>query len=124
MPSETPALTPRLGAQEIRPAHTCLKSLEELPLKGRVELFGFVQSVSYSAPNSAPKVTAVVVDKLAAASGQRGTVPHVRLQFMGQKQVPGVKPGVQINYAGMVALVDQVPTIFNPRYVIVPVNRR
>jgi hypothetical protein len=47
----------------------------------------------------------------------------VRLIFMGQKSVPGIKPGVKVEYSGMVALVEQIPTIFNPRYVIVPEAR-
>lgn len=102
--------------------HRKLKSLAELPNKGRIEHAGYIQSVSYSAPNTPPQLTAVVVDQLAAATERHRTVAHVKLLFMGQKEVPGIKPGVKIKYAGMVAPVDQVPTIFNPRYLIVPVS--
>ncbi|PRA01430.1 hypothetical protein CQ017_02790 [Arthrobacter sp. MYb224] len=124
MSCEPGPLEAHLGSREVRPAHLRLESLSELPVKGRVEHLGYIQSVSYSAPNTPPRLTAVVVDRLAGVGGRRGTVPHVKLLFMGQKQVPGIKPGVKIRYAGMVAQVDHVPSIFNPRYLIVPVNRR
>ncbi|WP_404285625.1 hypothetical protein [Glutamicibacter arilaitensis] len=124
MTCEPGPLAAHLGSREIRSAHLCLESLSELPEKGRIEHVGYILSVSYSAPDSPPRLTAVVVDQLAGVGGRRGTVPHVKLLFMGQKQVPGIKPGVKIKYAGMVAPVDHVPSIFNPRYLIVPVNRR
>lgn len=117
-------VTPLLGPSGVKPSYQRLDSLEQLPVKGRVEHTGYVQSVSYSAPNVAPTLTAVVVDRLGTVSARRGTVPHVRLTFMGQKTVPGIKPGVKVEYSGMVAPVEQIPTIFNPRYVIVPETRR
>ncbi|HAY43488.1 MAG TPA: hypothetical protein DCY59_08025 [Micrococcaceae bacterium] len=122
MSCEPAPLSAQLDGRESRPAHRHLDSLSELPEKGRIEHIGYIQSVSYSAPNTPPRLTAVVVDQLAAATGRQRTVAHVKLLFMGQKQVPGIKPGVKIKYAGMVAPVDQVPSIFNPRYLIVPVS--
>lgn len=115
-------MSARLGNREFQPVHRRLESLSELPGKGRIEHVGYIQSVSYSAPNTPPRLTAVVVDQLASVTGRRGTVAHVKLLFIGQKHVPGIKPGVKIKYAGMVAPVDQVPSIFNPRYLIVPVS--
>lgn len=112
-----------LGPSDPTLNYQCLDSLDQLPVKGRVKHTGYVQSVSYSAPNEAPLLKAVVVDKLGGVAARRGTVAHVRLIFMGQKSVPGIKPGVKVTYSGMVAPVEQIPTIFNPRYVIVPVPR-
>lgn len=117
------AVTPQLGPADPTLDYLCLESLDELPTKGRVKHTGYVQSVSYSPPNQPPLLKAVVVDKLGSQASRRGTVAHVRLVFMGQKSVPGIKPGVKVEYSGMVAPVEQVPTIFNPRYVIVPVAR-
>ncbi|MFJ2620889.1 hypothetical protein [Glutamicibacter sp. NPDC087344] len=123
MPIESRELTPEFGdAQAFRLCER-LESLTELPVKGRVEHTGYIQSVSYSAPQQAPQLTAVVVDQLGSGASRRGTVAHVRLRFMGQKNVPGIKPGVKIRFSGMVAPVDQIPTIYNPRYVIVPAPR-
>ena len=123
MPLESKPVTPKIEGTQAARSFTRLKSLAQLPAKGRVEHTGYIQSVSYSAPHQAPLLTAVVVDRLGTGAPRRGTVPHVRLRFMGQKNVPGIKPGVKIQYAGMVAPVDQIPTIYNPRYVIVPVSR-
>lgn len=123
MSLEDKPVTPQLGTAGQKPGYLQLASLEQLPAKGRVRHTGYIQSVSYSAPGMAPVLTAVVVDQLGAVSARRGTVPHVRLRFMGQKTVPGIKPGVKVEYSGMVAPVEQIPTIFNPRYVIVPVAR-
>ncbi|CBT76224.1 hypothetical protein [Glutamicibacter arilaitensis] len=116
-------VTTQLGPSDQKLSYECVEDLEQLPARGRVKHAGYVQSVSYSAPNEAPLLTAVVVDRLGTMSARRGTVPHVRLIFMGQKSVPGIKPGVKVEYSGMVALVEQIPTIFNPRYVIVPEAR-
>ncbi|GGL75586.1 hypothetical protein [Glutamicibacter protophormiae] len=123
MPLESKPVTPQLDGTQAARTFTRLQSLEQLPAKGRVEHTGYIQSVSYSAPDAAPLLTAVVVDRLGSGAPRRGTAPHVRLRFMGQKNVPGIKPGVKVRYAGMVAPVDQIPTIYNPRYVIVPVPR-
>ncbi|MGP9528499.1 hypothetical protein [Glutamicibacter sp. AOP5-A2-18] len=116
-------VTPQLGPADPTLDYLCLDNLAQLPVKGRVKHTGYVQSVSYSPSNQAPLLKAVVVDKLGSVAARRGTVAHVRLVFMGQKSVPGIKPGVKVQYSGMVAPVEQVPTIFNPRYIIVPVAR-
>ena len=123
MPLDSQPLTAKLGVADVRSGYQRLASLEELPVKGRVKHVGYVQSVGYSAPGSAPLLTAVVVDRL-GGRGRPAAAAHVRLKFMGQKKVPGIAPGVKVKYSGMVAPVDQVPTIFNPRYVIVPESRQ
>ncbi|GAB3619293.1 hypothetical protein GCM10027417_05530 [Glutamicibacter endophyticus] len=107
--------------QELPPqVYRRLNSLADLPTKGRISHTGYVQSVSYSAAGEHPSLTAVVVDRLGGAPGRRGSQWHVKLNFMGQRTVPGIKPGVKIAYGGMVAPVGHVPTIYNPRYVILP----
>lgn len=124
MPIEYLSVTPKIGDSDSKRSHIRLESLADLPEKGRIEHTGYIQSVSYSAPGTAPVLSADVVDKPGAVPSRKSTVPHVRLKFMGQKTVPGIAPGVKINYAGMLAPVDQIPTIYNPRYVIVPRPRR
>ncbi|WP_313814226.1 hypothetical protein [Glutamicibacter sp.] len=123
MPQKYQPVTPKIGDADSKRAHRHLDSLAELPDKGRIEHVGYIQSVSYSAPGAPPMLSADVVDKSSSMRVVRGTVPHIRLRFMGQKSVPGIRPGVKIKYSGMVAPVDQIPTIYNPRYVIVPVPR-
>ncbi|GAA0197585.1 hypothetical protein [Glutamicibacter creatinolyticus] len=100
-----------------------LQNLEQMPERGRIEHTGYIQSVTHVPPGEAPRLTATVVDQLARPGVRRRTAPHVRLLFMGQKRVPGIKPGVKIRYSGMLSLVDQVPTVHNPRYLILPQER-
>ncbi|GAA1413915.1 hypothetical protein AUR04nite_30530 [Glutamicibacter uratoxydans] len=123
MPSKYQPVSPKITGTDARRVHTRLASLAQLPEKGRIEHVGYIQSVSYSAPGSAPQLSADVVDQPSSMRAPRGTVPHIRLRFMGQKSVPGIRPGVKIEYSGMVAPVEQIPTIYNPRYIIVPVAR-
>lgn len=44
---------------------------------------------------------------------------RVRLVWNGQRRIPGIDPGVDLAFEGMVSLVDGIPTIYNPRYEIV-----
>lgn len=97
-----------------------LDSLEQLPARGRIEHVGFIQSVTYGPAGDRPQLMATVVDGFAAPGTRRGAVPHLRLLFMGQHQVPGIVPGARIRYSGMLSQVEHIPTIHNPRYLILP----
>ena len=97
-----------------------LENLERLPSHGRVEHTGYIQSVTHGPAGEQPRLLATVVDGFSAPGVRRATIPHVRLLFMGQRQVPGIKPGVRIRYSGMLSQVDRIPTIHNPRYLILP----
>lgn len=97
-----------------------LQSLDELPERGRIEHTGYIQSVTHVPPGDKPRLTATVVDQIGAPGTRRGTRAHVRLLFMGQSRVPGIRPGVRIRYTGMLSQVDHIPTIHNPRYLILP----
>lgn len=97
-----------------------LESLEQLPERGRIEHTGYIQSVTHVPPGDKPRLTATVVDSFTAPGARRGSRAHVRLLFMGQSQVPGIRPGVRIRYTGMLSQVEHVPTIHNPRYLILP----
>jgi hypothetical protein len=97
-----------------------LASLAELPVRGRIAHRGYVESMTILPPAQAPAFTVTVVDHPAPPGGRRSAVPHLRLVFVGQRRVPGLVAGSRISYEGMVAPVDSVPTVFNPRYEILP----
>ncbi|WP_411734348.1 hypothetical protein [Paeniglutamicibacter sp.] len=97
-----------------------LASLAELPVRGRIAHRGYVESMTILPPAQAPAFTVTVVDRPAPPGGRRSAVPHLRLVFVGQRRVPGLVAGSRISYEGMVAPLDSVPTVFNPRYEILP----
>lgn len=97
-----------------------LKNLDDLPERGHIEHTGFIQSVTHVPRTESPKLIATVVDGFSAPGARRANIAHVRLLFMGQKQVPGINPGVRVRYSGMLSQVDRIPTIHNPRYLILP----
>jgi hypothetical protein len=97
-----------------------LASLAELPVRGRIAHRGYVESMTILPPAQAPAFTVTVVDHPAPPGGRRSAVPHLRLVFVGQRRVPGLVAGSRISYEGMVAPLDSVPTVFNPRYEILP----
>ncbi|MFL4472664.1 hypothetical protein ACIPVK_01550 [Paeniglutamicibacter sp. MACA_103] len=97
-----------------------LASLAELPARGRISHRGYVESMTILPRAQAPSFTVTVVDHPAPPGGRRSAVPHLRLVFVGQRRVPGLVAGSRISYEGMVAPLDSVPTVFNPRYEILP----
>ena len=91
--------------------------LTKLPLRGRVDCTGFIESVTYQPANEQAHFSAIVVDRIA----HRGdTVPLTRLRviWLGRRKVPGIEPGTVLRLEGMVTLRDGMPTMFNPRYEI------
>lgn len=107
-------------AQGPQPGTQLLTSLSELPQRGRIDHHGYVESMTILPPQQAPAFSVTVVDHPAPPGGRRSAVPHLRLIFVGQRRVPGLVAGARLHYVGMVAPIDSVPTIFNPRYEILP----
>ncbi len=113
VPGVAAGVAPQTGFQR-------LSSLAELPVRGRIAHRGYVESITILPPQQAPAFSVTIVDHPAPPGGRRNAVPHLRLVFVGQRRVPGLLAGSRIRYEGMVAPVDLVPTIFNPRYEILP----
>ena len=97
-----------------------LVSLTELPERGHISHRGFVESITILPAQQAPSFAVSVVDRPAPPGGRRTVVPHLRLIFLGQRRVPGIWAGTRLRYEGTVAPIDGVPTIYNPRYEILP----
>ena len=97
-----------------------LGALAELPERGRVVLSGYVDAITIQPGTSAPAFTAIVSDDPAAPGGRRRPAAQVRLIWLGQRRVPGIFAGSRLRCEGMVALVDGIATIHNPRYEILP----
>jgi hypothetical protein len=95
-------------------------SLDVMPPRGRIRAAGYVENIRILPASEAPAYAASVVDAPAPPGGRRRPVPRVRLVWIGQRRVPGVFAGTRLRFAGTVARVDGVPTIFNPRYEILP----
>ncbi|MGJ9402400.1 hypothetical protein [Arthrobacter sp. KK5.5] len=106
-------------ADHPRLAIRCPK-LAQLPERGRVVSSGFVEHIRIMPADQAPVFSASVVDAPAPPGGRRKPAPRVRLVWNGQRRVPGVDAGTRLRFEGMIAAVDGIPTIFNPRYEILP----
>nr|WP_245356731.1 hypothetical protein [Paeniglutamicibacter kerguelensis] len=94
--------------------------MAQLPQRGHISHRGFVESITILPAQQAPMFAVSVVDRPAPPGGRRAAVPHLRLIFVGQRRVPGIWAGTRLRYEGMVAPIDGVPTIYNPRYEILP----
>jgi hypothetical protein len=93
-----------------------------LPRRGRVAGSGFVERVTILPRNDPPQFSATVALHTARpATGSEAAHPanRVRLVWTGQRRIPGIDPGIELAFEGMVSLVDGTPTIHNPRYEIV-----
>lgn len=97
-----------------------LGALAELPERGRVVLSGYVDAITIQPGTSAPAFTAIVSDRPAPPGGRRSPAVQVRLIWLGQRRVPGIFAGSRLRCEGMVAQVDGIATIHNPRYEILP----
>lgn len=49
---------------------------------------------------------------------------RIRLVWIGQRAVPGVTAGCRLHIRGFLSVHDDVPTVFNPRYDLVPKDTR
>lgn len=108
-----------LGRPEATGAERC-SALGHLPLRGRVQARGYVEQIRIQPATQAPVFTAGIVDAPAPPGGRRTQAARIRLVWSGQRRVPGIEAGTRLRFEGMIAPVDGVPTIFNPRYEILP----
>lgn len=83
-----------------------------LPRRGRISGHGFVERVTILPRSAIPQFSAMV-----ALHEPRDA--RVRLLWTGQRRIPGIDPGINLAFEGMLTIVDGVPTIHNPRYEIV-----
>ncbi|MGP9616060.1 hypothetical protein ACT3S2_03410 [Arthrobacter sp. AOP36-A1-22] len=95
-------------------------ALARLPERGRVLARGFVENIRILPSAQAPVFTAGIVDAPAPPGGRRSQVARIVLVWNGQRRVPGIEAGTRLLFEGMIARVDGVPTIYNPRYEILP----
>ncbi|GAA1363197.1 hypothetical protein GCM10009596_23920 [Arthrobacter rhombi] len=95
-------------------------ALSQLPVRGRIQARGFVEHIRILPGGQAPVFTAGVVDTPAPPGGRRTPVSRIRLVWTGQRRVPGIEAGTRLRFEGMIAPVDGLPTIYNPRYEILP----
>ncbi|MHA7284123.1 hypothetical protein [Arthrobacter sp. TMS2-4] len=84
-----------------------------LPQRGRIKARGVVTSLTL-APVTAPPSFSVLT-----RIDWHGARKTVRIIWMGQRRVPGVEAGVGLRFEGMLATVDDTPTVYNPRYEII-----
>lgn len=101
------------------------QGVKDLPARGRASCTGFIESVTHQPPGEQPFFSAIVVDGLEHGSllvgkgaGARKPYQRLRVIWLGRTRVPGIEAGVQLRLNGMVAPVDGLPTMFNPRYEI------
>lgn len=89
-----------------------------MPERGRVELRGYVESVTYPAASAAPVFGAMLVPTVAPPGGRKHPVERVRLRWIGQRRVPGVDVGTWLRCTGLLTLDGESPVLFDPRYEI------
>lgn len=93
-----------------------------LPRRGRVAGSGYVERVTILPRNDAPQFSATValhIERAGTGSEAAQPVSRVRLVWTGQRRIPGIDPGIELAFEGMISLVDGTPTIYNPRYEII-----
>ena len=95
--------------------------LSQLPLKGRVLCQGRIESITYVPADRTAAFSAIVSD---AERGRAGAVPgrraRLRVVWLGRRRVPGIEAGTELRLEGMLSQTDGLPTMFNPRYEILP----
>ncbi|WP_233555872.1 hypothetical protein [Galactobacter caseinivorans] len=90
----------------------------QLPQRGRVELRGYVESVTYPAASAAPVFGAMLAPDVAPPGGRKQRVQRVRLRWIGQRKVPGVDAGTWLRCTGLLTLDGESPVMYDPRYEI------
>ncbi|WP_051441571.1 hypothetical protein [Arthrobacter sp. H14] len=100
--------------------------------RSRAKYRGTIDSITVPPAAAAPSFSAVVLEHSAAgnADAAQAEVPpgpssrrkpsgqRIRLIWIGQRQIAGISAGTDLEFEGMVSLVDGIPTIYNPRYEI------
>lgn len=89
-----------------------------LPRRGRVELRGYVASVTYPAATEAPVFIATLSPDVAPPGGRKQRVEQVRLLWIGQRRVPGVLAGTWLRCTGVLTRSGDDPVLYDPRYEI------
>ena len=92
-------------------------SITDLPVRGRVNCTGFIESVTYQPANEQAHFSAIVVDRI-VHRGDTGRLARLRVIWLGRRKVPGIEPGTVLRLEGMVTARQGMPTMFNPRYEI------
>lgn len=92
----------------------------QLPERGAIEARGHVDSAVILPKNQAPEYSVMVAAQPAPPGGRRLVTPRIRLVFMGQRRVPGIDAGTMLAFRGTIGLVENIPTIYNPSYEILP----
>ncbi|AOZ72675.1 hypothetical protein BK816_04705 [Boudabousia tangfeifanii] len=77
-----------------------------------VKVAGVIQSVTFNSKEQSYGLSAVLTDKTAS----------VQLLWMGRKEIPGVIPGAKLVAQGMLANVNGLATIVNPKYTLLPIE--
>lgn len=93
---------------------TVLGDFRSIPERGPVSGRGVVRSVTYVPVTEPPRVSAVVAED----TDRPGHGPALSLIWLGRRRVSGLGAGTRLQFAGMIAHYNGVPTIYNPRYEI------
>lgn len=96
-------------------------SVSGLPARGRVRCRGYVQALTLVPATEPPRFTAYVEDVGEAMADPAARRPRTRarLVWIGQRRISGIEAGTLLAFEGMVSVVDNLPTIYNPRYEII-----
>ncbi|OKL46000.1 hypothetical protein BSR29_08370 [Boudabousia liubingyangii] len=86
--------------------------ISQVEFRERATLIGSIQSLTFSPPGASLALTATLYDGT-------GTI---RLIWMGRAEIAGIVPGAQLVVSGVVAKLDGVATIINPRYDLLPTD--
>jgi hypothetical protein len=82
---------------------------------------GRIESITYVPADRTAAFSAIVSD---AEPGRPGAVPgrraRLRVVWLGRRRVPGIEAGTELRLEGMLSLTEGLPTMFNPRYEILP----
>jgi hypothetical protein len=77
--------------------------------------------VTYVPTDQTAEFSAIVSDADARHRGARaaaGRPARLRVVWLGRRRVPGVEAGTEVRLEGMLSTVQDLPTMFNPRYEI------
>jgi hypothetical protein len=75
--------------------------------------------VTYVPTNQTAEFSAIVSNADSRHRGAAAGRPaRLRVVWLGRRRVPGVDAGTEVRLEGMLATVQGMPTMFNPRYEI------
>jgi hypothetical protein len=106
--------TSQLDAEDLQAAAAAAGAVPMSGCRDRDEtcVAGTIQAVTVRARSGAPTLEVDIYD----GSGT------VTLVFLGRRDIPGLRAGTSVKASGRVTLLDDRPTIFNPRYELLPVS--